>query len=128
MLSIPQLIWISVKPIIKLFVMLFLGATLSRKGILTGSTNRAISQVLVLLLYPSLMFVSIASSINDDDTAKMGVLFVAAAFYIILGVLCGLFILYTLKPKNNIRNTVVMATSMGNWGDLTLAVILGLGK
>ncbi|KAJ3048389.1 Protein M3 [Rhizophlyctis rosea] len=45
-----------------------------------------------------------------------------------MGWLMGLGISRFGRPPRGFRNTLLAATSMGNWGDLTLAVVLSLGE
>ncbi|KAJ3038760.1 Protein M3 [Rhizophlyctis rosea] len=68
------------------------------------------------------------SSIDVTRLKQFGILVAAAALYTGIGLALGLVIRRFTRPPVHFRNTLLAATSMGNWGDLTLAVVMGLGN
>lgn len=74
------------------------------------------------------MFVSVVTTITDKNLTDMGILTMFAVLYVALGCVFGILIVKVAAPPFNFRNSTVKATSMGNWGDLTLAIITGVGN
>ncbi|KAI9208813.1 auxin efflux carrier [Polychytrium aggregatum] len=122
------LIWSAARPILKFFVVMGFGAFLARKNILTLSGSRSLASIIILLAYPCLLFSNIVSSVDDSTLGNLGLMTVAAILLTILGYLFGVLVRKLAKPPKIFSNGCVMATTMGNWGDLPLAVISSIGE
>lgn len=58
----------------------------------------------------------------------MGVLVLFSVLFLALGHLMGILLAHFLKPKATFKNTLIMSCSMGNYGDLPMAVVLSIGN
>ncbi|KAJ3188005.1 Protein M3 [Gaertneriomyces sp. JEL0708] len=105
------------------------GAVLSKKGLLDAKASKAIASILLTVSYPSLLFTKVVAGIDSSNLDKLGIMTLSAAFYLIVGWILGLGVQKLNKKylPSTFYHGSVTATALGNWGDLTLAVISGLG-
>ena len=127
-LSVGWLIWAALKPIIKLAILLLIGAYCSRIKLITPMVSKTLTKFLLLFPYPCLFFTSIVTSIKAEAIGKMGVLVLFSVIFLALGHLLGYLLAHLLKPKETFKNTLIMSCSMGNYGDLPMAVVLSIGN
>ncbi|KAJ3088722.1 Protein M3 [Quaeritorhiza haematococci] len=119
-IAVGQLIWAAAKPMLKIFMIMGVGFILSKKDILTPIVSKVLTKVR--------MSRSLSQNVETDNLKQLSVLICASIFYCVLGHGFGLIISRTLRPPRHFRNGAIMATSMGNWGDLAFAVMLSLGN
>ena len=127
-IAIGWLIWAALKPILKLVILLFIGAYLARIKLVTPIISKVLSKFLLLFPYPCLFFTSIVNSIKPENIGKMGILIFMSVAFLFIGHVIGVILCRILKPKKAFKNTLVMACSMGNCGDLPMAIILSIGN
>ena len=92
-LTIGQAIWVSVKPIIKIYLIIGTGFFLAKTNILTVAASRTLSDIVLTVLLPSLSFNKIVGSIEDSDIKDVGIICLTAV--LIFGT--GLFFAYVLS-------------------------------
>ena len=73
-ITLGQAIWASVKPIIKIYLIIGVGFLLSKMGILTAEATRTISDVVLTVLLPCLAFNKIVANIEDKDIKSVGII------------------------------------------------------
>ncbi|KAJ3296175.1 hypothetical protein HK104_001912 [Borealophlyctis nickersoniae] len=123
-----MLIWSSSRPILKLFSMLGMGYLAAKNDLLTPMGQKAIANLLIWVTYPCLVFANMVVSIDTSQLKQMGLLVAASVFYVGIGWGLGLVLRKVSRPPVGFQNTFLRASSCGNWGDLTLAMILSLGN
>ncbi|CAL9730152.1 protein Ecm3p [Monosporozyma unispora] len=73
-ISLGQVIWSSVKPIIKIYLIIGVGFLLSKMNILTAEATRTISDIVLTILLPCLSFNKIVANIEDNDIKTVGII------------------------------------------------------
>lgn len=125
-ISLGAAIYISVKPIIKIFLNIALGFILAKKKILTAETGRSISSILILALQPALIFNKIISSLDGSDLKMLGIMILGAFFQTGVGLIAGIaLVLFAPCPKNW-RGGLIAASTWNNAGDLPIAYVQSL--
>lgn len=72
--SIGAVIWYAVKPIIKIYLIIGSGIFLSKRNILTVEAAKTISDIVLTLLLPCLIFNKIVSNIDGSDLKGIGLI------------------------------------------------------
>ncbi|CCF60252.1 hypothetical protein KAFR_0J01880 [Kazachstania africana CBS 2517] len=80
-----QAIWVSVKPIIKIFLIIGTGYGLSKMNVLTAEATRTISDVILIVLLPCLAFNKIVDNIEDSDIKDVGIICLSSALIFVTG-------------------------------------------
>jgi predicted permease len=105
---------------------MLVGFALERALVLTPKASKTCSVLLLYIGFPALIFASIVGSISTENITESLVIFLCAFIFITLGVLVGLLILVIFRPRRDLQYTTILFTSMGNWGNLPLAVLASL--
>ncbi|KAF4007192.1 Membrane transport family protein [Saccharomyces cerevisiae] len=71
-ITLGQAIWVSVKPIIKIYLIIGVGFLMAKMGILTVEATRIISDIVLTVLLPCLSFNKIVANIEDKDIKSVG--------------------------------------------------------
>ncbi|ODQ48978.1 hypothetical protein PICMEDRAFT_70564 [Pichia membranifaciens NRRL Y-2026] len=96
-----EIIYIAVKPIFKIYFIIAIGYTLTKKNILTVETSKNISTIAVNVLIPCLAFQKIVSNISNDDIHQIATIVIVSFFLMGLGsLLCFIFGVAAGCPKN----------------------------
>ncbi|RUS24830.1 auxin efflux carrier [Jimgerdemannia flammicorona] len=114
--NIGRLIWIAVKPMLKIILTAGGGFVLARKGIVTSEIARALSKTVITFLLPSLLFSNTLVGVNHDEVPQLGILVAAALLYHLLGFIAGLAVLWMVRVPKGMRGQ----------GDIILSVILSI--
>ncbi|KAJ3096466.1 Protein M3 [Phlyctochytrium planicorne] len=84
-------------------------------------------QVLIWVLYPSLLFTKVIMGIDVSNIAQFGIMSAASVFMLTLGLVIGYVVLKVTNPPIGFRYGTMLAVAMGNHGDLPIAIVLSLG-
>ncbi|KAL1916162.1 uncharacterized protein VTP21DRAFT_6166 [Calcarisporiella thermophila] len=128
MATLGELIWISVRPVLKIFIASAGGALMARAGILDGMGLKLISKVIVNFLSPSLLFSKTVAGISLENIEDVGVIALIAIFYLVMGFLLGCLIRRFCRLPGNFSYAVIAVSTWGNWGDIPIAVLMSLGE
>ncbi|GJN92474.1 hypothetical protein Rhopal_005504-T1 [Rhodotorula paludigena] len=118
-----ELIWISVKPILKLAIPASLGFWMTRAGLFPVAAARGASQIILNVALPSLLFSKITPSINGDNAKAIGPIFLVGIIYMILSLLMGIIVRVLFPTPRNFRWGLLAAATWSNWGDLPTSVV-----
>ncbi|KAM0790694.1 hypothetical protein ACM66B_004552 [Microbotryomycetes sp. NB124-2] len=121
--TINQLIWMSVKPLIKLFLPCAMGFWMSKSGLLPPAGSRAASQIILNVTLPSLLFAKILPSFTPDNVKAIGPIVLVDIFYMVLSGLFALLIRLCLPVPRNFRWGLFAASMWSNQGDLPINVV-----
>ncbi|KAJ3125619.1 Protein M3 [Nowakowskiella sp. JEL0407] len=118
-------IWISVRPILKLFLNILLGVLAAKFNMISPDTARELSGIIVWILVPSLFFQSIVTGISNASQLGVTVatLIISSCLYTAIAYGLGHLTRIITKPPRNFRNGVIFATCMANSGDICIAVV-----
>ncbi|SCZ89290.1 BZ3500_MvSof-1268-A1-R1_Chr1-1g01084 [Microbotryum saponariae] len=121
--AINVLIWLAVKPIIKLALPSAAGYFLSRSGLFPVAGSRAASQIILNVTLPALMFAKIVPSFTSENVKAIGPIFLVGLVYMGLSFLMGFIILQLCPSPKNFRYGILAAAAWSNWGDLPTSVV-----
>lgn len=94
-------IYIAVKPILKIYTIIFVGFLLAKFNIVNMETARGISNMVVNAILPCLTFNKIVTNISWKDIKEIGVIVLSALLLFSVGTVCALITNYTTPvPKN----------------------------
>lgn len=123
-----QAIYISIKPLFKIYLAAGTGFLLAKQKILTPDGSRVISQIVLNYLIPCLFFHNIVASLKDTDIKIMGVIILTGYIYYAAGALCAV-ILKLLNPIPKMWvGGLFMACIFNNSGDLPIAYVQTIGN
>lgn len=122
-----EVIYSSVKPMIRLYMILLTGFGLTRAGLFGAQTARACSDMVLLLFMPALVFDKVVSYIDISDIKTIGVIcFSACVMYGINACATTLIVFLTPIPKDPKSRWVggaYLAGIMQNVSDLPIVYI-----
>ncbi|GAA5891216.1 hypothetical protein JCM8208_002545 [Rhodotorula glutinis] len=121
--SINALIWLSVKPLLKLAIPVGIGVWLTRKGLFPIPAARGASQVILNVTLPALLFAKITPSINGENAQAIGPIFLVALVYMIISFVLGTIVRLVCPTPRNFRWGLLAAATWSNWGDLPTSVV-----
>ncbi|SCV71473.1 BQ2448_3061 [Microbotryum intermedium] len=121
--TINVLIWLAVKPIIKLALPSAAGYCLSRSGLFPVAGSRAASHIILNVTLPALMFAKIVPSFTSENVQAIGPIFLVGLVYMGFSFLMGFIILQLFPSPKNFRYGILAAAAWSNWGDLPTSVV-----
>jgi predicted permease len=99
-ISLGPVIWSSVKPIIKIYLILITGFLLAKKNMLTVETTRSLSDIILTVFLPCLTFNKIVANVQGSDIKDIGIICLSSVLIFGTGALCSLIVkLCTRVPK-----------------------------
>lgn len=118
-----QVIFASVKPIFKIYLIIGVGFTLARYGILSVEATRIISDIVLTVLIPCLAFSKIVSNIEDQDIKQVGIICLSSVLIFGTGLFMA-FIVRTLLPvPKRWRGGILAGGMFPNISDLPIAYL-----
>lgn len=125
--SLGEVIYSSVKPMIRMYMIIGTGFFLTKKGLFGVTTARACSDMVLLIFMPALVFDKVVSYISIDDIKTIGVIcFSAFIMYAINTCVALLIVKFTpipKTPKDRWVGGAMLAGIMQNVSDLPIAYI-----
>ncbi|KAL0019914.1 hypothetical protein WJX77_007779 [Trebouxia sp. C0004] len=116
----------STMPVIQIVLMCCMGALLARQGVLHGQARQHLGQLVFFIFVPCLTFTKLASSVDLNNLAIWWPLPVNTALSILMGLLIGWLTAMVIKPPKELRMHVIVATGLGNVGNLPLVIVATL--
>lgn len=125
-ISLGTAIWCSVKPILKIYLIIATGFVLARKNILSVATSRNLSSLVVNVALPCLVFNKTVSNLSYEDGKSIGVLSFVCFLVMAIGGLLGLLLNYVSPNPRSFYYGLIVAAMFPNMGDLPIAFIQGM--
>ncbi|KAG8898087.1 Protein M3, partial [Tulasnella sp. 403] len=126
MLSPGSLVWISIKPLLKMAITTTFGIVLTKKDLFGGVATRGAVQIVVNVTLPALLFSKIVPSFTTDNIKALGPLVLIGTLYQILGLLLAFLVRQFFWVPHRFRYGILAAGTWGNWGDIPTAVIMSI--
>ena len=123
-----QVIWIAVKPIIKIYLIIGVGFGLCKMGILTADATRSISDIVLTVLLPSLSFNKIVGNIEDNDIKFVGIICLTSVLIFGTGLFCAYVIKKTLPVPKAWGGGILAGGMFPNISDLPIAYLQTLDQ
>ncbi|KAG1816976.1 auxin efflux carrier [Suillus variegatus] len=121
-----NLLWISVQPLIRMFLCLACGFGITKAGLLSAMASRGMAQVIMNVTIPSLMFSTIIPSFHSSNMAELGPLVIIAVIYMLIGVTLSWIIKQLFWVPHRFRYGILMAGGWANLGDIPISVALSI--
>lgn len=125
-LALGSVIYISVKPIFKIYLILAVGFYLARKNILSVDTARDFSKIVIDVLLPCLAFNKIVTNISNNNIAEIGTIAIIFCSFSAIGFVLSLLVSFFLIPKklrNRLRGICLSIGLFPNISDLPIAYL-----
>lgn len=122
-ISLGSIIYTAVKPIFKIYFIILCGFFLGRRNILTVETARNVSDIVVSLILPCLVFNKIVTNIENSDIKQIGIVVLVSVILFTFGGIGSLIIYYTTKSPKYWKGGCVMVGLCPNISDLPIAYI-----
>lgn len=122
-ITIGQAIWASVKPIIKIYLIIGTGALLARLALLSVETTRAISDLVLAVLLPCLAFNKIVGELEARDAKTVGIVAISAVLLYATGLGAAFVARSVLPCPRGWRGGILAGGMFPNISDLPIAYL-----
>ncbi|KAG8947136.1 Protein M3 [Tulasnella sp. 424] len=126
MLSVGSLIWISVKPLLKMALTTVFGILLTKNDLFGTVAARGTGQVILNITLPALLFSKVVPSFTSDNIRALGPLILIGSLYQLFGFLFAFLVRQFFWVPHRFRYGILAAGTWGNWGDIPTAVIMSI--
>ncbi|KAG2343472.1 auxin efflux carrier [Suillus weaverae] len=120
------LLWISVQPLIRLFLCVGCGFGVTKAGLLPAMAARGMGLVIINVTTPNLMFSTIVPSFNSSNITELGPLVIVALIYMLIGVTLSCIIKQLFWVPHRFRHGILVAGGWANIGDIPISVTLSV--
>ena len=121
--SIGLVIYAAVKPIFKIYFIIGVGFYLARRNILTVTTCRDISDLIVTAILPCLLFNNVVSNLQSLDIKNIGIIFFTATLLFGVGALLAIATYFTTKGPKRWFGGLLSVGLFPNISDLPIAYL-----
>ncbi|CAI4051726.1 hypothetical protein SUVZ_14G2250 [Saccharomyces uvarum] len=127
-ITLGQAIWASVKPIIKIYLIIGVGFLLAKMGILTVEATRTISDVVLTVLLPCLSFNKIVANIEDKDIKSVGIICLSAVLIFVTGLFFAYMVRLFLPVPKQWYGGILAGGMFPNISDLPIAYLQSMDQ
>ncbi|KAL3232490.1 putative transporter [Nakaseomyces bracarensis] len=122
-ISLGAVIWSSVKPIIKIYLIIGTGFLLAKMDILTAEATKTISNIVLTVLLPCLSFNKIVAEIEDQDIKMVGIICLSSVIIFGTGLFFAWVISKTMSVPKQWRGGILAGGMFPNISDLPIAYL-----
>ncbi|KAH3686169.1 hypothetical protein WICPIJ_002858 [Wickerhamomyces pijperi] len=122
-LSLGTVIYLAVKPILKIYLILVLGYLLAVKNILTVEGTRTISDIILTVLLPSLIFNKIVSNLQSSDINNVGLICLSSVVIFATGGLMSLLTRFITPSPRRWLGGLLACGIFPNISDIPIAFL-----
>ncbi|EIN08921.1 auxin efflux carrier [Punctularia strigosozonata HHB-11173 SS5] len=126
MLSAGALIWVSLRPLIRLVLATSFGFAITKADIFPAVAARGAGQIMLNIALPCLMFSKIVPAFTTQNISALGPLVLVAIIYQALGVAFAWAIKQVFWVPHRFRYGILVAGGFGNTGDIPTAVVMSI--
>ncbi|CAL1697211.1 unnamed protein product [Somion occarium] len=126
MLPIGSLIWVSLRPLLRLVICVGCGFILTKTDVFPVVAARGAGQLMLNVASPCLMFSKIVPAFTSDNIGALGPLVLVAVLYQILGFVFSFLIKQFFWVPHRFRYGIYVAGGWGNYGDIPTSVIMSM--
>lgn len=124
-MNLGEIIYMTVKPIFKIYFILATGFILARKNILTVESSKSLSNIAIKALIPCLTFDKIVSNISNIYVHQIAtIVIISFVMQILGGAICFLFG-YFIRVPRNWWGGLISCGALANISDLPIAYLDG---
>ncbi|GAA6034004.1 hypothetical protein JCM8097_000645 [Rhodosporidiobolus ruineniae] len=117
------LIWLAVKPLIRILIPTGVGFLLQKLGTLPPDGSRSAALIQIRFALPCLLFAKIVPSFTKDNQSAIGPILLCGFFYQALPAALGFLARSVTQSPRRFRYGMIAAYSFGNWGDLPFSMV-----
>lgn len=121
-------IYAAVKPVLKIYVIIFVGYLLARYNLVTVETSRGISNMVVNAILPCLTFNKIVGNISDKDIKEVGVLVLTALLIFTTGGVAAYLTKWATNSPRKWYWGLLFAGVFPNISDLPIAYVQSMSN
>ncbi|PLW39368.1 hypothetical protein PCASD_05036 [Puccinia coronata f. sp. avenae] len=125
-LQVAELLWISIKPLIKVLLPSVVGAAMVKSGKLDQDGLKAAAHIQIYGALPCLVFANIVPSITAQNSPRILICVGFGLFYMLISYLLSKALLMVVSVPPNFRNGFIVAAVWSNWGNIPISVIQSL--
>lgn len=125
-IAIGTIIWLAVKPLIRLLICLLSGIILTKRDLFPAAAARTIGQIIINVCFPFLLFSKIVPAFDSSNIHFIGPLALVAVLYHVIGITIAWSIKQFCWVPHRFRYGFLAAGAWSNIGDIPTAVLLGL--
>lgn len=122
-LELGSVIYTSVKPIFKIYFIIGLGFILAKKNILSVSTCRDISDMVVNAILPCLIFNQLVSNLQSSDIKNVGIIFFTGSLIFAVGATLSIITYFVTKAPRRWLGGLISVGFFPNISDLPIAYL-----
>lgn len=127
-ISLGMVIYASVKPIFKIYFIIGMGFYLAKRNILTVTTCRDISDLVVSAIMPCLIFNNVVTYLKSSDIKNIGIIFFEGTLLYIVGVSLAYVTSIISKSPKRWMGGLLSVGLFPNISDLPIAYLQTLSK
>lgn len=120
------LLWISVQPLIRLFLCVGCGFGITKAGLLPAMAARGLGQIIINVTTPNLMFSTIVPSFDSSNVTELGPLVIIALIYMLIGITLSWIIKQLFWVPHRFRHGILVAGGWANTADIPISVTLSI--
>lgn len=121
-------IYTAVKPVLKIYVIMFVGFLIAKYNIVTVETSRGISNMVVNSILPCLTFNKIVANISDKDIKEVGVIVLTAIMLFVAGGICSIIANFVTSVPRQWFWGLMFAGVFPNISDLPIAYVQSMSN
>ncbi|KAF9218916.1 hypothetical protein BS17DRAFT_477470 [Gyrodon lividus] len=121
-----ELVWVSVQPLIRLFLCVSCGFAITKAGLLPPVAARGAGQIMLNITLPSLTFSRIVPAFNSSNIGVLGPLIFVALLYEAIGITISWIIKQLFWVPHRFRHGILVAGGWGNVGDIPTSVLMSI--
>ncbi|KIY72614.1 auxin efflux carrier [Cylindrobasidium torrendii FP15055 ss-10] len=126
MVAAGELIWIALRPLLRLVLCGSCGYALTKADILPAVSVRGVGQISLNVTIPCLMFSKMVPAFTSENIGAFGPAILICIIYQILGLLLAWITKKIFWIPHRFRWGIVVAGGWGNYGDIPIAVIMSI--
>ncbi|CAI4051503.1 hypothetical protein SKDZ_15G2400 [Saccharomyces kudriavzevii ZP591] len=127
-ITLGQAIWASVRPIIKIYLIIGVGFLLCKMNILTVQATRSISDIVLTVLLPCLSFNKIVANIEDNDIKNVGIICLSSVILFATGLGFAFIVRTVLPVPKRWRGGILAGGMFPNISDLPIAYLQSMDQ
>ncbi|KAL5534864.1 hypothetical protein ACEPAG_1329 [Sanghuangporus baumii] len=126
MLSIGALIWVSVRPLLRLVLCTLCGFIITKADIFPPVAARGVGQIILNITLPALMFSKIVPAFTSNNVGALGPLILVAFLYEAFGITIAWLVKQFFWVPHRFRYGILGAGGWSNVGDIPTSVIMSI--
>ncbi|KAL1721679.1 auxin efflux carrier [Schizophyllum commune] len=126
MLGAGTLIWISLRPLLRLVITTSFGFAITKADIFPQVASRGAGQIILNITLPCLMFSKIVPAFTPQNIHALGPLVFVAIMYEAMGMAIAAIIRLFFWVPHRFRYGLLVAGGWGNYGDIPTSVIMSI--